>query len=185
MGGRYAGQRLLRSDCGRSPTEGKLTVSGASLSLGTQDRLHRCLSHNSAALGAWVVTIWATNTARTAAKGRQAQHRCRVLGWPWRNTFLAGNRADSAATAMKPGTLTDQPAIALVHRPTPPVHGYGVEAMHHRRLGQRAAWKVTLPDHLRLQLSTVRPSRLLSCLPIFRGYDRYRYDRSVQTGFAG
>jgi hypothetical protein len=32
-------------------------------------------------------TIWAKMTARAAARGRRAHHRCRVLGWPWRMDF--------------------------------------------------------------------------------------------------
>ena len=37
-------------------------------------------------------TSWANSTARQAASGRRAHHRCSVDGWPWRMDF---SRADS------------------------------------------------------------------------------------------
>lgn len=43
-------------------------------------------------------TIWAKSTARHAARGRRAHHRCNVLGWPWRMDF---SRADSLLMASR------------------------------------------------------------------------------------
>jgi hypothetical protein len=37
-------------------------------------------------------TICAKITARAAARGRRAHHRCSMLGWPWRMDF---SRADA------------------------------------------------------------------------------------------
>ena len=43
-------------------------------------------------------TICAKMTARAAANGRRAHHRCRVLGWPWRIDF---SRADARLMASR------------------------------------------------------------------------------------
>jgi hypothetical protein len=47
-------------------------------------------------------TICAKMTARAAASGRLAHHRCRVLGWPWRMDF---SLAEAALMASSGGRL--------------------------------------------------------------------------------
>ena len=43
-------------------------------------------------------TIWLKITARAAASGRRAHHRCSVVGWPWRMDF---SRAEATLIASR------------------------------------------------------------------------------------
>ena len=53
---------------------------------------------NSSGTAEGASTIWQKITARAAASGRRAHHRCRVLGCPWRMLF---SRAQAALIASR------------------------------------------------------------------------------------
>ena len=55
-------------------------------------------------------TIWAKITARAAASGRRAHHRCSVLGWPWRMDF---SRAEALLIASS-GRATSMSFLAVL-----------------------------------------------------------------------